>query len=55
MSRARNDSSYGEEGVAGLLIIVGVVLLFFPEPSTSLFGVLLILIGALVWLADWLM
>lgn len=39
-------------GVSGLLII-GVLLFFFPEPLTSFLGIVLILIAALIWLAGW--
>ncbi len=44
---------YSEEGLAALLIIIGVVLFFFPEPITSFAGIALVLIGAIVWLADY--
>jgi drug/metabolite transporter (DMT)-like permease len=36
-------------GVAGT-ILLGVVLLFFPEPATSVLGVIIIIAAALVWL-----
>lgn len=39
-------------GVSGLLII-GVLLFFFPEPLTSFLGIILILVAALIWLAGW--
>ncbi len=44
---------YSEEGLAALLIVIGVILFFFPEPTTSIIGIILIVIGALVWLADY--
>lgn len=39
-------------GVGGM-IIIGLVLFFFPEPVTSLIGVTIIMIAGLVWLAGW--
>ena len=61
MSRSRGDNrkneevieDYSEEGLAALLIVIGVVLFFFPEPITTFAGVALMIIGALVWLADY--
>lgn len=37
----------------GELIIIGALLFFFPEPTTSLIGIALILTAAIVWLAGW--
>lgn len=39
-------------GVGGL-IVIGALLFFFPEPMTSLLGIILILTAALIWLAGW--
>lgn len=39
-------------GVGGLLI-VGVLFFFFPEPLTSMLGIILVLLAALIWLAGW--
>jgi hypothetical protein len=36
-------------GVAGA-IILGLVLFFFPEPATTVLGVIIIVAAALVWL-----
>ena len=47
-----DDSEYVEQGVDAFLIVVGVVLFFFPEPFTSMMGILLMLVGALMWLYD---
>jgi len=44
-SRAR-----AKYGLGVLLVVVGAVLFFFPEPITSTVGVVLILIGVVVWL-----
>lgn len=37
----------------GWVIILGLVLFFFPEPTTSLIGTLLIIAATLTWLAGW--
>lgn len=37
----------------GLLILAGVVLFFIPAPPTSLLGIALILVGAVLWLIDY--
>ncbi|QPV65190.1 hypothetical protein I7X12_19270 [Halosimplex litoreum] len=37
-------------GVSGA-IILGLVLFFFPEPATSVLGVIIIVAAAFVWLA----
>jgi drug/metabolite transporter (DMT)-like permease len=36
-------------GVAGA-ILLGLILFFFPEPATSVLGVIIIIAAALVWL-----
>lgn len=43
---------FSEEEIATILIIIGFVLFFIP-PFTVL-GVILIIIGAITWLSDWL-
>lgn len=43
---------WGAVGVGGLLVI-GILFFFFPEPITSLIGMILILVAALIWLAGW--
>ncbi|GAB7095695.1 hypothetical protein JCM30237_28490 [Halolamina litorea] len=35
-------------GIAGA-IILGIVLFFFPEPATSVLGVIIIVAAALIW------
>ena len=47
-----DDDSWWEEGLAGTLILVGVVLFFFPEPATSVLGIVLLGVGVLAWIAD---
>lgn len=39
-------------GVGGVLII-GLALFFFPEPVTSLIGIIIIIAAALIWLGGW--
>lgn len=52
MSRT-TESTSGTGSIATLFIVVGAILLFFPEPATSLTGILLLLLGVLIWLVDW--
>lgn len=40
------------EGVATLLLAVGLALFLFPEPASSTLGILLMLGGLLIWLAE---
>ena len=37
-------------GLGGLLILVGLVLFIIPEPATSGLGVVLMVLGVLLWL-----
>ncbi|MFB6164041.1 MAG: hypothetical protein ABEJ31_02685 [Haloarculaceae archaeon] len=37
----------------GLIILVGVVLFFIPAPPTSMLGIGLILVGAVLWIVDY--
>ena len=39
-------------GVGGI-IIIGLALFFFPEPVTSVIGILIIAIAAILWLGGW--
>jgi UPF0716 family protein affecting phage T7 exclusion len=45
---------YSEEEQATLLIIVGFVLFIIPEPITSIIGIIVLIIGILTWVSDWL-
>ena len=47
-----DDGSWWDEGIVGLLLIAGVVLFFFPEPSTSVIGIALIGLAVVVWIID---
>ena len=38
---------------AGVVILLGIALLVFPELSTSVIGLLLILVGVGMWLSKW--
>ena len=46
------DERWLDEGVFSLLVIVGVVLVVVPEPSTSVLGGFLLLIGGIGWIVD---
>ena len=49
-----DDGSWWDEGLIGLLLIVGVALFFFPEPTTSMIGIALIGIAVVAWIIDWI-
>lgn len=49
---SEDDGSWLDEGLIAVLLIVGVALFLFPEPGTSLVGIILITIGALAWIVD---
>ena len=38
---------------AGMIILLGIALLLFPEPATTGIGVLLVLIGGGMWFSKW--
>lgn len=46
------DESKLGEGLAGLLLVAGVVLFLFPEPATSLLGIVLVTLGVVAWAAE---
>ena len=50
-----DDGSWWDEGLIGLLLIAGVVLFFFPEPTTSMIGIALIGIAVVAWIIDWIL
>lgn len=53
-SRAKGFRSYLEEEQAALLILIGAILFFFPEPITSVIGVIVLVIGIATWVSDWI-
>lgn len=50
----QSSREYSEEGLSTLLIVLGAILFVFPEPITSFAGVILVVMGAIVWATDWL-
>lgn len=38
---------------AGVVILLGIALLVFPELSTSVIGLILVLIGVGMWMSKW--
>lgn len=48
------DRAKAKYGFGALLAAAGVVLFLFPEPVTSTAGLVLIGVGALIWLVSWL-
>ena len=46
------EGTWLDEGVISLTLLAGVVLFFFPEPATSAFGILLLGVGVVAWIAD---
>lgn len=56
-TRSDEDGDGGllEEGLITLLIVTGAVLFLIPEPATSAVGVLLLFVGAVAWLLDWML
>lgn len=46
---ANTDTWWDALGVSGA-VILGLVLFFFPEPATTVLGVIIIVAAALVWL-----
>ena len=47
-------SRYSEEEQAALLILIGAILFFFPEPITSVIGILVLVVGIATWVVDWI-
>ena len=45
---------YSEEEQATLLILIGAILFFFPEPITSAIGIVVLVVGIATWVADWI-
>lgn len=46
---------FSEEGLAGILIIAGIILFLIPVPPiTQIAGVAFLILGIIVWFTDWL-
>ena len=43
-----NESRWGD-GLVSLLLLGGAALFLFPEPSTSVLGILLVVAGVVLW------
>ncbi|NHN61458.1 MULTISPECIES: DUF308 domain-containing protein [Halorussus] len=50
-----DDGSWLDEGLIGTFIVVGAILFFFPEPTTSAVGVAMLAMGVMGWIVDWAM
>lgn len=37
----------------GIVILAGLILVFVPEPSTSVIGAVMVLVGIGMWLSKW--
>lgn len=46
------DGSWWEEGLITVILVIGIVLFLLPEPTTSMLGMVLIVIGVVAWLID---
>ncbi|MDS0281005.1 hypothetical protein [Haloarcula onubensis] len=46
------ESYWSVIGVSGLLVI-GTLFFLFPEPLTSVLGIILVLVASGIWLAGW--
>lgn len=49
------DDAGWDVGVIGTLLLVGLFLFLFPEPTTSAVGIFLLAIGVGAWVVDWLL
>jgi hypothetical protein len=46
---------FAEEGLAGILILGGIILFLLPVvPITQIAGVVFLILGIIVWFVDWL-
>lgn len=52
--RENEDGRWLDRGLIAATILVGVVLLLFPEPATSALGMALVAAGVIAWLVEWL-
>lgn len=51
-SRSWFGRARAKYGLGALLVVAGIGLFLFPEPATSMAGIALIVLGALVWLVS---
>lgn len=51
-TRDTGDSMW-DEGLISLLLVGGLALFLFPEPTTSAVGVVMMGVGVVAWLIDW--
>ncbi|USZ69376.1 hypothetical protein NGM10_06480 [Halorussus salilacus] len=49
---ATENDSFPRQELISALMVVGFVLLFFPEPVTSVLGVVLVTLGGGLWVRD---
>ncbi|QLG26016.1 hypothetical protein HUG10_05725 [Halorarum halophilum] len=47
-----DGGSWWDEALISILLVAGVVLFIFPEPATSMLGIVLIAVGVVAWLID---
>lgn len=48
------DDGWLDAGVIALVLLAGIALFLFPEPTTSGLGIVLMGVGVVAWLVDWL-
>lgn len=48
------DDEWFEAGVITLTLLAGLALFLFPEPLTSGIGAVLMAVGVIAWIVDWL-
>lgn len=48
----RKGDGFWDFGVVTTLVVVGLALIVFPEPATSIFGGLFLAIGVSLWVLD---
>ena len=53
-SKGPGEGTWLDEGLIGLVLVAGLVLFLIPEPATSGIGVLLMGVGVVLWILDWL-
>lgn len=46
------DEGWWDEGLVGMLLVGGAILFFVPEPATTTIGIIMMVTGVAVWVAD---